>query len=109
MIEVLLGSRVKEQILLYIYTHKEGYVREISSVFGRHPNTYLLQLKKLEQGGVLIGQKKGRTKVYLLNLRYPFLTELNHLLEKVLIFMPNVEKEKYYMPRLRPRRSGKPL
>lgn len=109
MIEVILGNRIKEQVLLYIYTHKEGHIREISSVFGKHPNTFMRQLRKLEQGGVLVSRKKGRTKVYTFNLRYPFINELNRLMEKVLMFMPDQDKHKYYMPRLRPRRPGKPL
>lgn len=109
MIEVLLGNKIKEQALLYIFTHKEGHVREMSSAFGGHPNTFMLQLRKLERGGVLVSRKKGRTKVYEFNLRYPFITEIKAMLEKVLIFIPDQEKERYYMPRLRPRRSGKPL
>jgi hypothetical protein len=58
---------------------------------------------------VLASRLKGRTRLYVFNPRYPFLKELKALLEKALQFMPKAEKEKYYMPRLRPRRSGKPL
>jgi len=95
--------------VLYLYTRKEGYAREISSAFKGQLTSYLLQLKKLEKGGVLASRLKGRTRLYTFNPRYPFLAELKALLEKTLAFISKEEKEKYYTPRLRPRRSGKPL
>jgi predicted transcriptional regulator len=109
MIEVLLGNRIKERILLFLLTRKEGYAREISAAFGGQLTSYLNQLRKLERAGVLISRTKGKTRVYNFNPRYPFINELEKLLLKTLSFMPRAEKDKYYTPRLRPRRAGKPL
>jgi predicted transcriptional regulator len=109
MLKPILDNSIKEKILLAALVQKEVYARGISSTFG----TYLLsvqnQLKKLERGGVLLSRLKGRTRLYSFNPRYPFLAELTRLLEKALSFIPRNEKEKYYTPRLRPRRAGKPL
>ena len=109
MLKSILGNSVKERILLYLLTHKEVHLREISSAFKGHHTSYLNQLKIMEKGGVLTSRLKGRTRLYVFNPRYPFLTELKALLEKAIKFMPKKEKEKYYTPRLRPRRAGKPL
>lgn len=109
MIEIILGNKIKERVLLFLLTRKEGYAREISAAFGGQLTSYLNQLRKLERAGVLVSKAKGKTRVYNLNPRYPFIRELEKLLLKSLSFMPRAEKEKYYTPRLRPRRAGKPL
>jgi hypothetical protein len=109
MFKALFGNNIVENILLFLYTRGEGYPRGISSAYKGQLTSYILQLKKLEKGGVLASKLKGRTRIYVFNPRYPFLKELKALLEKALLFIPKAEKDKYYMPRLRPRRSGKPL
>ncbi|MFQ6084382.1 MAG: hypothetical protein ACE5WD_13635 [Candidatus Aminicenantia bacterium] len=109
MLEPLFESEKKEKILLYLYTHREAYAREIANAFQFHLNTVQNQLLNLEKGGVLYSKFKGKVRLFGINPRYPFKKELEALLEKVLIFIPEEEKEKFYRPRLRPRRTGKPL
>ena len=109
MLEIILGNRIKERALLFLLTRKEGYAREIAAAFGGQLTSYLNQLRNMERAGVLVSKLKGKTRVYIFNPRYPFKAELEKLLYKALSFMPQKEKEKYYMPRLRPRRAGKPL
>ena len=109
MIEPILGNNIKEKILLTILVRKEAYARDVSSLFGVYLLSAQNQLKKLEKGGVLASRLKGRTRLYTFNPRYPFLAELKALLEKALTFISKEEKDKYYTPRLRPRRYGKPL
>jgi hypothetical protein len=62
----------------------------------------------LEQGGILYSRLKGKVRLFGFNPRYAFRKELESLLEKALEFVPDQDKEKYYRPRLRPRRTGKP-
>ncbi|MGE3758764.1 MAG: hypothetical protein AB7H97_13475, partial [Pseudobdellovibrionaceae bacterium] len=62
--------------------------------------------KRLEDGGVIVSQTKGRTRLFLWNPRYPFCKELQTLLEKSFEFMPESEIKKYYRKRQRPRRTG---
>ena len=109
MLGPLLESDKKEKILLYLYTHGESYPMEIAKAFKFYVNTVQNQLLKLEQGGILYSKLKGKVRLFGFNPRYPFKKELENLLEKVLEFIPIKEKEKFYTPRLRPRRTGKSL
>ncbi len=109
MLEPLLGSQNKEKILIYIYTHGESYSREIARTFGLYVNTVQNHLLNLERGGVLYSKLMGKVRLFGINPRYPFKRELEFLLEKALTFIPPEEKERFYTPRLRPRRTGKPL
>jgi hypothetical protein len=76
---------------------------------GRNVNTVQYQLLKLESGGVLYSRLRGRIRLFGFNPRYPFKRELEALLEKALTFVPEDERRRLYTPRLRPRRTGKPL
>jgi DNA-binding transcriptional ArsR family regulator len=109
MIESLLGNSTVEKVLLYLQNYNEGFATEIASVFSMRLSVVQKQLKRLEDGGVIVGQTKGRTRVYYWNPRYPFLKNLQTLLAQVLDFVPEQEIQKYYRNRTRPRRTGKPL
>ncbi len=109
MLEPLLESTCKEQILLFLFTHGESYPREIARALERNVNAIQYQLIKLEGGGVLYSKLKGRIRLFGFNPRYPFKKEVEALLARALAFVPEDEKERLYAPRLRPRRSGKPL
>jgi len=109
MLKPLFDNLIKEEILLAILTKKELYARDFAVKFGVHLLSVQNQLKKLERGGVVMSRLEGRTRLYSFNPRYIFLKELKNLLAKALLFLPQQEKEKYYIPRLRPRRAGKSL
>ena len=109
MIEPLLGSSIKERILLYLHTHGESYPREIAKDLGLYVHAVQHQLLKMEKGGVLYSKLKGKVRLFGFNPRYPFKRELEALLEKALTFVPDEEKTRLYKPRLRPRRTGKPF
>jgi len=109
MIEVLLGSKNAERVLLYIFTREEGYAREIASFYNTDLKPIQMQLDKFEKGGVLVSRSIGRTRPYEFNPRYPFLNELKALLEKALSFYPAKEQEELQMYRRRPRAKGKTL
>lgn len=109
MLEPLLGSKSSEKVLIFITARGEGYAREISRFFGMALDPIQKQLDKLELGGVIVSNTKGRTRIYVFNPRYPFLKELKLLLDKALSFYPEEEREKLIMNRRRPRRRGKPI
>jgi len=109
MLEILLGSRSCEQVMLYILARDEGYTREIARFFEVGYRPILNQLNKLEQGGILRSRPVGKTILYSFNPRCPFLKELKALLDKVMTFCPDDLKEKLIMNRRRPRVKGKPL
>lgn len=109
MLKPLLGSRIKETILLFLYTRGESYPREIAKTFSLNLSTVQNQLQKLEYGGVVYSKLRGQVRLFGFNPRYHFKKELDALLEKSLQFVPAKKKRKYYTARLRPRRTGKPL
>ena len=109
MIEVLLGSKNAERVLIYIFAREEGYPREIARYFNTDLKSIQNQMDKLETGGVLVSREVGRTRPYVFNPRYPFLNELKSLLETALSFYPAKEQNELKMNRRRPRAKGKEL
>jgi len=109
MIEVILGSEFAEKTLMFLLVRGKGYASEMAAFYEADLNTFQNQLKKYEEGGVLISFLEGRTRIYQMNPRYPFLPELKALLEKAFGFYPDELAEKLKMNRRRPRRTGKPL
>ena len=109
MLEPLFGSVNRERVLLYILARGEAYAREVATYFEAALLGVQRQMEGLEPGGVLYSRKAGRTRLYDFNPRYAFLPELKELLEKVLTFYPDEEKERLIMARKRPRRKDKPF
>jgi hypothetical protein len=109
MIESLLGSKNAERVLIYIFAREEGYAREIANFYKTDLKSIQMQLEKFEKSGLLASRTVGRTRPYVFNPRYPFLTELKALLEKALSFYSADEHEKLIMNRRRPRARGKAL
>jgi len=109
MLEPLFESTAKEKILLYLHTHGESYPREIARSLELYVNAVQYQLLKLEKGGVLYSKLRGKVRLFGMNPRYPFQKELSWMLEKALSFVTDAESSRLYKPRLRPRRTGKPL
>lgn len=109
MIEGILGNINKERCLQFIVARSEGYAREISEFYGTSLSPIQNQLDNLEKNGILYSESKGRTVIYKLNPRYPFINELTSLIEKTLEFLPEEMNEKLLNNRRRPRRKGKVL
>ena len=109
MIEVLLGSKNAERVLIFLFAREEGYAREIATFYETDLKSIQLQLDKFEKGGVLVSSLVGRTRPYVFNPRYPFLNELKKLLEKSFSFYPIKEQEALTLNRRRPRAKGKML
>jgi predicted transcriptional regulator len=109
MLEALFGSAVKEKTLLYLFTHEQGYPREVAKALRVGLYAVQSQLDRLENAGVLVSRLRGRTRLFSISPRYPFRKELTALLAKALEFTGREEEERRYTPRLRPRRTGKPL
>ena len=109
MIEVIFGNNTAEKVLLYINTYREGYAAGMSNLYNIPLNMVQKQLRRFEEGGVLVSQKKGNTRIFIFNPRYIFLDELKGLLNKAMKLLPENEIKKYYRKRTRPRKTGKPL
>lgn len=109
MFKGIFGSENKGRILLFIYTNGESYPREIAKMLSLYLNGVQKQLLNMEENGILYSKLKGKVRLFGLNPRYPFKKEIEALFEKSLKFIPDEEREKIFSPRLRPRRTGKPL
>ncbi len=109
MLESLFGNGTVEKVLLYLENYQEGHASEIATTFSIRLSVIQKQLKRLEDGGIIVSHLKGRTRLYTWNPRYPFAVELHALLEKSFKFISENDLKKYYRKRMRPRRSGKPL
>jgi len=109
MLEPLLGSVNAERVLVFILAREEGYARDIARFFETNVYAIQKQLDKFESGGILASRMAGRTRLYALNPRYPFLKELKDMLLKAISFYSQEDQEKLMMNRRRPRRREKPL
>ena len=109
MLAELFGSQTTEKSLLLIAAIGESYSLEISKTFGISNTQVARTLGKLEQADILIGQEKGRTRIYTLNKSWFLAKELNALLSKALTNIPIDQQELYFMKRMRPRKKNKAL
>jgi hypothetical protein len=109
MLEALFGNIIIEKILFFLNTYGEGYPLGMAKTFEEPVNRIQQQLRRLEEGCIVVSRLVGRVRIYTLNPRYPFLNELKAFISKAYEFLPEDEKEKYYRQRTRPRRAGKPL
>ena len=109
MYETLFGNKVAKQCLLYIVNYGEGHINGIARTFGFSPSQVQRQLEKLEGDGILISQFSGNTKNFRINPRLVIRAELTSLLEKMLVSLPDSDREKYFRERRRPRRTGKAM
>ncbi len=109
MIETLLSSQSKEQVLLFIIARGKGYARQIAQHFECSITPIKNQLETLEAGGVLVQESIGRSKIFSINPRYIFREEVTSLIQKVISIMQEDDREKLLFDRRRPRRSGKPI
>jgi DNA-binding transcriptional ArsR family regulator len=109
MLRVLFGNPTVEDVLLFIAAYGEGYAQQIADTFELSLFRVQRQLLKLEEAGILVSQLKGKTRMFTWNPRYPYSKELKALLNRMIEFMPKAQREKYFLQRRRPRRTGKPL
>jgi len=111
MLESLFGNAVIEKILFYLVVNEECYPSQLKEVFQMPLFSFQRALARLEKGGVIVSQRKGKTLLYQFNPRYPFLKELKSFLERAYDGFPQDIRDKYYeqITRKRPRRQGKPL
>ncbi len=107
MLEAIFGSIIVERILLYLLVYKTGYIRGIAKLYGIPLSTLVNQLDRLENGGIIVSRPAGKIRIYSLNPRYPFIRELEALLQRAKDALQEDEQEKYYRMRTRPRRKGK--
>ena len=88
MLRYLLGSESREQILIFLVNHQQGYATEIARFSGLDLFAIQQQLEKFEMIGLLVSKTAGRKRIYSFNPAYPLLGEITNLIEKALAFQP---------------------
>ena len=108
MLEGLFGNPVIEKVLFTLFVYGEGYPLGMAKTYDEPVNKFQQQLKRLEDGGIIVSRLVGKVRLYAFNPQYPFKVELQALIARAFEFVPDREKELYYRKRTRPRRKGKP-
>jgi len=109
MLDVLFGSKNAQRVLIYLLAKESGYIRQIADFYSVSPSVIKQQLDKFELAGIIVGKNFANTRIYELNKRYPFYTELSALLRKALSTYPDEERiELIKKERNRPRANKKP-
>ncbi len=110
MLSVIFGNNNAERVLQYLLAKENGYLSEISEFYGVAPSIIKKQIDKFENGNIIVGKNIGRTRVFELNQRYPFLKELIALLKRARMAYSENEREDLLSPkRIRLRKKDKPL
>lgn len=109
MIEALLGSTSKEQVLVFIFARGEGYAKEMADFWGRSLYLFQRQLDHLEFARILVRKQYGRMNLYRLNPRYFLYEELQAILKKTVEAYTDNLQERLRMNRRRSRIRGKPI
>jgi hypothetical protein len=86
MLRTILGSKSREQVLIFLASHPTGYATEIARFSGMDLYSIQKQLKNLDMGGVIISEQAGRKRIYFFNPGYPLLEEIKNLVEKSLSY-----------------------
>jgi DNA-binding transcriptional ArsR family regulator len=98
MLQPILGSESRAQILAYLVNNHEGYASEIARASDLDLFAVQQQLEKFGSSGLLISHIRGRMRVYKFNPDYPLLEELKRLIEKSLSFSADVQSGKSSAP-----------
>lgn len=102
MLQPVIASASTERVLVFLRARGEGYAREMARFFGTSLRPIQRQLERLEAAGVLWSRLLGRTRLYAFNPRYPFLKELEALVDRAIEFYPESDRQALLVNRRRP-------
>ncbi|MHC4892083.1 MAG: winged helix-turn-helix domain-containing protein [Planctomycetota bacterium] len=107
-LEALVGGTAAK-LLLYLVHYGEAYPTAVAEQFGLSLAGVQHQCRKLEEAGLLISKKVGRTRVYRFQPKHPAVAKLRALAEVFYEGIPLEERAVVFATRRRPRRAGKPV
>ena len=108
MLDGLFGNPTAAKVLAFVAMNRETYAQELADRFGVSLSTVQNQLRRLEDGGVLVAVERGRTRLYSFNPRFVLARDVESMLRRAVEYMPERERERY-IARRRPRARGKRL
>jgi len=95
MIESLFGCRSAAHILLYLFVNGKCYGTELHRTLQTALTPLQKTLQRLERDGIIMSHYEGKTRVYQFHPGCPLLEELEALLKKAFILLPQEEKMRY--------------
>lgn len=83
-LDVFVTSRVRRKIIVVFakYPDFKTHARGLAKLIKEDPGNIQRELKRLEKGNFLIMTKRGNTKIYQTNKRFPILKELQSIVIK---------------------------
>lgn len=84
MLDIFVTSRVRRKIIIVFakYPDFKTHARGLAKLIKEDPGNVQRELERLAEGNFLIVTKKGKTKIYQTNKRYPILKELQSIVIK---------------------------
>ena len=95
MLQGLCGSKTVQKVLFYLFVNGKCYGNELSRLLGTSLTPLQKALMRLEDGGILLSQYEGKTRLYRFNPAFPLLVELEQMLKKAYTLLPPQEKKLY--------------
>lgn len=93
MLDYLLGSKSAERILLFLLVNEYCYISQIQKAYQISLTPLQSMMRKLERGGIVTFDMRGKRKLYRLHPNYPLLKELKTLLQKGFTYLSSEEKK----------------
>ncbi len=108
-LQTLFGGKSAEAVLLFLYHYGEGYGRAIARDFSVSLDSVQRQLDKLEQVGVLVCKRQGRTLVYSWNAKFTLANKIKDVVGHVYNSLSISERAMLFTQRHQPRAKDKPV
>src|SRR3954469_16396884 len=85
MIETLISSKTRIKLLLKFFLNSKNtaYLRNLEDEFGESTNAIRLELNKFEKAGFLASSAEGNKKVFSVNTKHPFYSNINSMIMKM--------------------------
>ncbi len=102
MIETLISSKTRIKLLLkfFLNSRTRSYLRSLEQDFGDSSNGIRVELKRLEEAGMLTSSMEGNRRYFQANLQHPLYDQIHqillktygiqHILDEVILRLENV-------------------
>ncbi len=84
LLEALITSKTRLRLLLkfFLNPNTSTYLRGLAEEFGESTNSIRLELNRLEQANMLVGESVGNKKLFKVNQQHPLFAELVQIVRK---------------------------
>ena len=85
MLETILGSRLRAEVLGWLFTHSDEryYVRQLTALLGEDSTNVSRELARLEKTSILVSTAEGKQKYYQANRKSLVFEELKNLMTRL--------------------------